>query len=242
MEKLRICLLTLVLLGFGFTAGAQGRLLRFDEPEQKVDSVRFDSGVKTLRYPFENISGKTVTVLEVHSGCGCFTGSVKKAVLAPGERGELIAAFDPRTLFGPQNRHLTVVATDGSDTVLSSVGMSGYVVRDQSEGEIRFVEDLGLGLRTDTTVYSFHKDSFGDLIFSFPLYNDTDEAVSLTLKPASWRLLPTAPAVIPARSRVDVRGSYFPLAQPKGREVEVRLGIEVNGTAVTPLTIIGTIN
>lgn len=242
MEKLRICLLTLVLLGFGFTAGAQGRLLRFDEPEQKVDSVRFDSGVKTLRYTFENISGKTVTVLEVHSGCGCFTGSVKKAVLAPGERGELIAAFDPRTLFGPQNRHLTVVATDGSDTVLSSVGMSGYVVRDQSEGEIRFVEDLGLGLRTDTTVYSFHKDSFGDLVFSFPLYNDTDREMSLTLKPASWRLLPTAPAVIPARSRVDVRGSYFPLAQPKGREVEVRLGIEVNGTAVTPLTIIGTIN
>lgn len=242
MEKLRICLLTLVLLGFGFAAGAQGRLLRFDQPERKVDSVRFDSGVKVLRYAFENISGKKVTVLEVHSGCGCFTGEVKKTVLAPGEKGELVATFDPRTLYGPQNRHLTVVATDGSDTVLSSVGMTGYVVRDLTEGEIRYAGDLGRGLRTDTSVYSFHKDAFGDFVISFPLYNDTDREMTLTLTPSDWRFIPQAPATVPARSRVDVRGRYFPIGKPKGTEVKGSLAIGVDGEPVAPLTIMGTIN
>ena len=88
MDKSRIITLLLALGLATFGAQAQeGRLLRFESAEQTVDTVRFDSGALTLRYPFENVSGKSVTVLEIHSGCGCFTGDVNRDP-AP-HRGEL---------------------------------------------------------------------------------------------------------------------------------------------------------
>lgn len=243
MDKLRILLTFLILLGTGFTAGAQGSksLLRFDEPEQKVDSVRFDSGDITLVYHFENISGKEVSVLEVHSTCGCFTGKVKKVALAPGERSELVAVFAPHSLYGQQNRHLTIVASDGNETILSSVGVSGYVIRDLTEGQIRYAEDLGSGLRTDTSVNILRKDSFGDYEFSIPLYNDTDAPVKVMVYPNSWRLIPRVVDIIPAHKRVDLKGRYITWLKKPGSEVEVVLDIEVDGVQVAPLKIVGTI-
>ena len=72
MDKSRI-ILSVLCLGLFLEAGAQERrLLKFAEPEQQVDTVRFDSGTVALYYPFKNVSGKDVIILEVHSGCGCF--------------------------------------------------------------------------------------------------------------------------------------------------------------------------
>jgi len=240
MEKIRTILL-LLCLGLCLEAGAQGgRLLRFSEPEQTVDTVRFDSGSLKLRYPFENVSDKTVTILEIHSTCGCFTGEVKSRILKPGEKSVLTALFDPKSLYGDQARHLTVVASDGNETVLSSVTAKGYVLRDESEGRIRYAEDLGQGLRTDTAVNSLSKDRFGDLVFSLPLYNDTDKEMTIRIQ-ASRRMKLFAPATIPARSRADLRGRYDTRWKRSGSEISETLNIEVNGVETAPLQIRGKI-
>lgn len=240
METNRIITL-LLCLGLCMEAWAQGgRLLRFTESEQNVDTVRFDSGAITLRYPFENVSGKTVTVLEVHSTCGCFTGEVQSRVLRPGAKAVLTAVLNPGSLYGPQTRHLTIVATDGTDTILNSVSVKAYVLRDSSEGEIRYAEDLGQSLRTDSTVNSLVKDKFGDYVFSIPLYNDTDREISLTVEAGS-RVKLFAPTVIGPRSREDLRGQYNALWKRRGSEVLETLKVFVDGVEVVPLQIRGTI-
>ena len=240
MEKIRTIAI-LVCLCLPLAAGAQGSaLLRFSEPEQAVDTVRFDSGAITLRYPYENVSGQTVTILEVHSTCGCFTGEVDVRSLRPGAKGVLTAVFDPKSLYGDQTRYLTVVTSDGTDNVLSSIAVKGYVLRDESEGKIRYAEDLGQGLRTDTSVNSLSWDSFGDLVFSIPLYNDTDADMTLQVT-APRRVRLYAPAVIPARSRVDLRGSYDALWKRRGTEVTETLTLTVNGVETASLRIKGTL-
>ena len=241
MEKIRIAITLALSLGLFPEARAEGgRLLRFPEPGQAVDTVRFDSGEITLRYPFENVSGKTVSILEVHSTRGCFTGEVNVRSLAPGGKAVLTAVLDPKSLYGDQNRHLTVVATDGTDTVLSSVTVTGYVLRDASEGEIRYAEDLGRGLRTDTSVNALALDSFGDFVFSIPLYNDTDREMSLSVQ-APRRVKLYVPETIPPRTRVDLRGEYDALWKRLGSEVTETLRITVNGAETKPLTIRGKI-
>ena len=240
MEKTRTILL-LLCLGLCLEAGAQGgRLLRFNPGEQTVDTVRFDSGTRTLRYPFENVSGKTVTILEVHSTCGCFTGEVSNRILKPGQKSVLTATFDPKSLYGDQTWHLTIVASDGSETVLSSVTAKGYVLRDESEGRIRYAEDLGQGLRTDSSVNSLYKDSFGDYVFSLPLYNDTDQAVTIRVL-GSRRMKLFAPATIQPRSRADLRGRYDARWKRSGTEVSETLTLQVNGVETAPLQIRGKI-
>ena len=204
----------------------------------RVDTVRFDGGALTLRYPYENVSGKAVTILEVHSTCGCFTGEVDVRSLRPGAKGVLTAVFDPKSLYGDQTRYLTVVTSDGTDNVLNSIAVKGYVLRDESEGRIRYAEDLGQGLRTDTSVNTLAWDSFGDFAFSIPLYNDTDEEVTVAVS-APRRVKLYAPATIPARSRADLRGVYDARWKRLGTEITETLTITVNGVAAAPLQIRG---
>ena len=238
MERIRtIAFLLCLCLPLG--ARAQGSaLLRFSEPEMRVDTVRFDGGALTLRYPYENVSGKAVTILEVHSTCGCFTGEVDVRSLRPGAKGVLTAVFDPKSLYGDQTRYLTVVTSDGTDNVLNSIAVKGYVLRDESEGRIRYAEDLGQGLRTDTSVNTLAWDSFGDFAFSIPLYNDTDEEVTVAVS-APRRVKLYAPATIPARSRADLRGVYDARWKRLGTEITETLTITVNGVAAAPLQIRG---
>ena len=241
MDKFRIILMLTLSLGLLCEARAQkSGLVLFSAPEQSVDTVRFDGGAITLRYPFTNVSRQRVTVLEVHSSCGCFTGEVSTRVLAPGATAVLSAVLDPKSLHGTQNRHLTVVTSDGTDTFLSSVSVKGYVLRDLSEGEIRYAENLGAGLRTDTPLNSLRKDAFGDFVFSIPLYNDTDKPVTLEVE-ASSRVKLYAPATIGPHSREDLRGEYNALWKKRGSEVRETLVIKVDGVAVAPLQIKGTI-
>lgn len=240
MDNSRIITL-LLCLSLCHGAWAQGSaLLSFPEPEQHVDTVRFDSGTITLRYPFKNVSKKSVTILEVHSNCGCFTGEVSSRVLAPGAQAVLTASFAPESLHGQQSRYLTVVASDGTDTILSSVSVKGYVLRDQSEGEIRYAENLGMGLRTDVPVNTLRLDAFGDFVFSIPLYNDTDSPMQLEVQ-ASPKVKLYAPSTIGPHSREDLRGEYDALWKRIGTEVEETLTIKVNGVKVAPLRIKGTI-
>ena len=240
MARYRIPLL-FVCLCLALEAGANGgRPIKFSEPVQSVDTVRFDNGTITLRYPFENISGKTVTILEVRSSCGCFTGKVGTKVLKPGSKAVLTAVLDPHTIYGDLDRHLTVVCSDGTNTILSSLTVKGYVLRDESEGEIRFACDLGRGLRTDSRVNSLRKDRFGDFVFSVPLYNNTDEPMLLDIN-APWRFKLYAPESIPARTRIDLRGEYRDIFLKNGSRVSEMLKIKVNGENVIPLHVKGTI-
>ena len=241
MDRSRIITL-LLCLGLSLGARAQeARLLRFETREQCIDTVRFDGGVITLRYPFRNVSGKTVTILEVHSTCGCFTGESSARVLAPGARAVLTAVLNPENLHGPQNRHLTVLATDGTTEKMSSLAVKGFVLRDQSEGEIRYPADLGGGLRANAGFAWLEKDAFGDHVFSFPLYNDTDREMRLELRAPSRVKFYEQPAVIGPHSRVNVRGVFDVRWKRRGSQVAESVDIRVNGEKVTPVVLKGTI-
>lgn len=230
--------LTMILcLGLVFSSGAQTRkLLEFSPGVKSLDTLRFDADSVLIIYTATNVSDKPVTILDVHSSCGCFTGSASHKAIAPGASATVRAWFKPRSLYGDQNRHLTVLATDGTDQLLNSLTVRAYVLRDQTEGEIRFSQDLGGGLRTEALRVGLTRDGAGDYLLRIPLYNDTDAPMELELTgPRRLRLF--APKVIAPRSREDVRGIYNARGLRRGREVREKLQIKVNGTEVLPLEI-----
>jgi len=231
----RKVILMFLCLGCALAAGAQThKLLEFETREVNLDTLRFDADSVQILFKAVNVADKPVTILDVHSSCGCFTGSASHKAIAPGASAVVLAWFKPRSLHGEQNRHLTVVATDGTDQVLSSLTAKAYVLRDQSEGEIRFAEALGEGVRTDMLRIPLELDRQGDYVLRLPLYNDTDSPVTIEVTGPS-RLKLYAPAVIGPRSREDVRGIYNARWLRRGREVREKLQVKVNGVPVTPI-------
>lgn len=238
MKLLKLILLALC-LGFLTDAGAQTRkMLEFATREYNLDSLRFDSDSLVLDYGCENVSGRRLTVLEVHSYCGCFTGEILKRSLAPGEKTVVRAVFRPFTLHGPQNRSLTVIVTDGQVQTENSLSVKAFVTRDQSEGEIRFPEHLGCGIRTDALTYLLKKDREGDYVFSFPLYNDTDQPVRIGIEGPS-RLKIYAPETIPPRSRKEVRCIYGHAWLIRGAALSGKLRIRADDRELSPVTFEG---
>jgi len=222
-------------LGGFWAAGAQEhKLLGFEERTVNLDTLRYDADSVAVAYWCTNLGDKPVTILEVHSTCGCFTGEASRRVIGPGKRAVVKAWFKPRSLHGPQHRHLTVVATDGTEQVLSSLSVKAYVLRDQSEGEIRFPEELGAGLRTDVPSCQLERDRQGDYLLRIPLYNDTDEPVRVEVTgPSRLRLF--VPETIGPRERRDIRGLYNARWMRRGRTVSDTLRIRVNGAPVRPV-------
>ena len=116
-----ICLLAVT------NASGQGnpRILRFDSPVMEIDTVRYDGGPVTVRFECTNISDRKVSIVDVHSQCGCAKPSFSREPIAPGAKGYVDVVLDPSHLFAGQTRHLTVIATNGDyrkfNTIMWSV-------------------------------------------------------------------------------------------------------------------------
>jgi hypothetical protein len=68
--------------------------LAFAFEKTRLDfKVAVDQETVEASFPFKNVSGKQVKVIEVHSNCGCVRAETDKKVYAPGESGVVEAVF-----------------------------------------------------------------------------------------------------------------------------------------------------
>lgn len=238
LKQLTVCIA--LCLGSVLGAGAQSHvLIRFDERNQTLDTLRYDGGVQTLRYPFTNVSDIPVTVMEVRASCGCFTGEVAQTRIKPGGRGVLLAKLDPAELYGPQNRFLNVLVQGREGEVFNyNVSVKTYVKAQLTEGQIRYYTNLGDSLRTDAPRVLVNRRRDGQYVFSFPLYNDTDFPKRLEYEPSARLKLIQAPEFVPPRSRVDVKGTYNPLWRRWGSEQTEPLRIKADGKELPAMEMV----
>lgn len=207
---LRRLLIICMGLAAAVTAAASSPLLRFDPTVIETGTVRFDGGRKTFRFTFTNIADKPVSVMSVQAQCGCTIPHFDNKPVQPGKTGWIDVDLDPEGLYGEQKRHLTVVSTNGDYFRFNTITLHGYVERDQTEGEIRYPYELGNGLRTDNRMLTMKLSPEGDNTIDFPLYNDTDKSVRVSIG-GSWRIS-AKEIVIAPRSREDMTiyfRSYF---------------------------------
>lgn len=163
MRRIRTTLLSAVAVCLSLPLAAQKpRLLRFDEPVQRLDTVREADGAVRLRYAFTNISPKPVTLLDVHTQCGCFTPSWDRKPVPPGGRGVVEAVFDPKNRLHDFSIGLTVIATDGDYRKFNTLKVTGYVVSRIPEEEIFYPYVLCDAFRADVDAVGMRRFVPGD--------------------------------------------------------------------------------
>jgi len=198
------------------TAGAQtARVLRFEPSVIEIDTVRYDAGPVRVRFTCTNICDKDVVITDVHSMCGCAVPSFSKAAIRPGAQGHVDVVLDPSHLFAEQNRHLTVIATNGDYRKFNTITIHGYVSRDQTEEEIRYPHELLPGLRSDAQPVGMRLSRRGDVsVREFTLYNTTERPLVLFWTSRFRNITAELPAMIEphqsARARVSVNTWNIP--------------------------------
>ncbi len=74
----------------------------------------------TAVYPFENRTGDTIHILDLHASCGCTVPELEKHTYAPGEKGEVKLTFTIGSRQGLQTKTVSIRTSQG-DTVLQFI-------------------------------------------------------------------------------------------------------------------------
>jgi hypothetical protein len=79
--------------------------------------VEIDQETVTAAFPFKNVSGREVKIIEVHSNCGCVRAETDKKSYAPGESGVVEAVFKVGSFEGKIQKTVSL-QTDLPDVLL----------------------------------------------------------------------------------------------------------------------------
>lgn len=206
------------------------RLLRFDDPVRQLDTVREADGPVRLRYEFTNVSNKPVTLLDVHTQCGCFTPSWNPGPVAPGGRGVVDAVFDPKNRLGDFSIGLTVLATDGDYKKFNTLKIKGYVRSRIPEEQIYYPYVLSDLFRADVGAVGMRQFAPGDgpRTRQVKLFNTSDKPLQVAYFPGSRHLFVSGPAQVAARSEAVVKFVLDPQGMPPG-DFTIRTVIGASG-------------
>lgn len=76
------------------------RLLHFEEPVKNLGKVAETDGTVKLRFEYTNIADREVTLLDVHTQCGCARPEFSRKPVKPGGKGTVEVTFDPKDRYG----------------------------------------------------------------------------------------------------------------------------------------------
>lgn len=165
-----------VSLAFGQVALSAPRLLKFSCPEADLGEIRFDGGTKTIVFEYTNISDKDVTILDIHTQCGCASPSYSHEPLAPGKSAKLSVTYDPSHFIGPQKVGLTVIATNGDYRKFNTLLVIADVLREVSLMQARYPVVLHEDMRCNVESVGMRLTSRKTCpVRELELYNDSKE-------------------------------------------------------------------
>lgn len=225
MNKLSITAFLLMATGFlaGWTLRAEStpRILQFDSPVIDVDTIRYDAGPVTVRFECTSIADKDVQILDVHAQCGCTEAVFSGEIIPPGGKGYVDVTLDPKNLFAEQDRHLTVIATNGDYKKFNTITVRGYVDRGVTEEEIRYPFLLDPGLRAEVGTVGMRLYERGESsIKEFTVYNSADTALALGWIRKSPAVRAEIPDTLGAGEKCRIRVTVNTLPVKAGRYEE----------------------
>lgn len=105
---MRSLIIVIAAMFIALAASAKGELT-FQTRKVDFGNVKADGGAVTVRYPFTNTGDEAVGIVTVtNGGCGCTKPSFPTAPVKPGQSGEIVIHFEPRTFRGEVQRSVKV--------------------------------------------------------------------------------------------------------------------------------------
>ncbi len=126
--------------------------ISFDKTLHDFGKFKEEDGVKTYSFTFTNTGSEALIIQRVTSSCGCTTPSWTKQPIAPGEKGSVSAAYNPRNRPGHFDKYISV---ESNSAVKSQrLQITGSVIAKELTIEDKYTFAMG-GIRLKSNHLSF---------------------------------------------------------------------------------------
>ena len=221
MRILKAMALIATILAPQVAPAANPRLLRFEEPVKNLGKVAETDGTVQLRFEYTNIADKEVTLLDVHTQCGCAQPAFSRKPVKPGDKGIVEVTFDPKDRYGDFSIGLTVIAGNGNYRKFNTLVVKGYVISRIPEAEIRYPYALSAALRADNKAIGMRQLSRSDpkRTRQLRLLNTSAKTLRLAYRTDSGHLALSGPGEIAPGKEAVLEFTLNPRNMPDGQFV-----------------------
>lgn len=166
-----------------FISNAQtsGPEIKFDNIEHNYGEIKENDGVANHTFWFTNTGDQDLLITRVQPGCGCTASDWTKTPIAPGDRGKVTAAYDPKGRPGRFKKSILVVSNAKSSPNMT-IFISGNVIGRPKDFTDTFRVHLGdlLFERNNPIFHQLEADEVR--VDTVRFYNNSDKEMQLSVK------------------------------------------------------------
>jgi hypothetical protein len=117
--RVKFLFIVLILLSSVLIVNAQNKpVIKFDSTTLNFGKVREEGGKVSKTFFFTNAGTDTLKLLNVKPGCGCTTADWTKSPILPGQRGYILAQYDPHGRPGIFNKAINVTSNASDNPMM----------------------------------------------------------------------------------------------------------------------------
>ena len=183
-----------------------------------------------------------MTLLDVHTQCGCAQPAFSRKPVKPGGKGTVEVTFDPKDRYGDFSIGLTVITGNGNYRKFNTLVVKGYVISRIPEAEIRYPYALSAALRADNRAIGMRQLSRSDpkRTRQLRLLNTSAKTLRLAYRTDSGHLALSGPGEIAPGKEAVLEFTLDPRNMPDGQFVlkctvstqDEEIPVEVKGQIV----------
>ena len=187
MRKTVFSLLTFLIAGTTILFAQQKKShISFNHTSHDYGTIQEAKGKANYKFSFTNTGGEPLVLTNVKASCGCTSPTWTKEPIAPGAKGFVAVAFDPKNR--PGKFHKTITVTTNADNPTTVLRISGNVIARPKTRKDIFPIDMGV-LRLKTNHLSFGKITNKDVITKdIEIVNTGTEPIKVSLRRAPAHL------------------------------------------------------
>ena len=192
---------------FSYANGQGKAKIVFEEMNHNFGSFQESDGVQTTTFKFTNDGDAPLVLSNVRASCGCTTPKWTREPIAPGAKGTIDVAYNPKNRPGSFNKSVTVSSNAENSTVVLQI--SGKVEPREKTLAEQYPRQIG-GLRAKSNYLSFGKLIMGkNETQELELVNDTDKPIEVGFRTVPKHLTAKVePSTIPANGRGKLIVTY----------------------------------
>ncbi|MDR1758703.1 MAG: DUF1573 domain-containing protein [Bacteroidales bacterium] len=105
-------LVLLLVMGFLVEFSYSQPKIQFEQTTHDFGSIKEEGGKQSHKFEFTNVGDSALMLTKVKPGCGCTATDHTKTAIMPGERGYVIATYDPMNRPGAFHKSITVTTNE----------------------------------------------------------------------------------------------------------------------------------